>query len=134
MDHFSLLSTVQKRLQQPEGWKFLPLTPQRSSLLSSWRCSCHATRTSVPQSELSLLLPDESMQQRRASSDPSDSGDPDIDEYHTHPRTRPSPMDKQTKSQSKSSESKSFEPSAPTSPPVHKLMGQGKDVIKTREC
>ena len=67
MDHFTSLNTVQKQLQQPEGWKFSPLTSQRSSLLSSWRCSYHATRIFVPPSEPSLLLPDESMQQRRAS-------------------------------------------------------------------
>ena len=46
------------------------------------------------------------------------------DLYHTHLRTRSSPKDKQTKSQSQSSES--FELSAPTSSPVHKLMGRGK--------
>ena len=126
IDHFTSLNTVQRQPQQQKGWKFLPPTPQRSSSLSSWRGFCHVTRISVPPSEPSLLLPDESMQQRRASSDPSDSGDPDIDEYHTNPRTRPSPMDKQTKSQSKSSESKSFEPSAPTNSTVHKLMGRGK--------
>ena len=80
MDHFTSLNTVQKQLQQPEGWKpFLPLTPQRSSLSSSWRGSCHATGISAPPSEPSLLLPEEFMQPRRASSDPSDPGDPDID-------------------------------------------------------
>ena len=125
-DHFTSLNTVQRQPQQQKGWKFLPLTPQRSSLSSSWRGSCHATRISVPPSKPSLLLPDESAQQRRASSDPSELGDPDIDEYHTNLRTRPSPMDKQTKSQSQSSES--FEPNAPTSSPVHKLMGRGKGV------
>ena len=46
------------------------------------------------------------------------------DLYHTNLRTRSSPKDKQTKSQSQSSES--FELSAPTCSPVHKLMGWEK--------
>ena len=111
IDHFISLNTVQKQPHQPEEWKpFLLHTSQRSSLSPSWRWSCHAIETFAPVIDQSPLPPEEFTQPGRASSDPSDPGDPDIDEYHTHQRTRPSLMDKQTKSKSKSSESKVSNP------------------------
>ena len=94
-DYFSF-NTVQGQLQQQKRWKFLPPTPQKLSSLSSWQGFCHVTGVLIPLSDSSLLPPDESMQQRRASSDPSYSGDPDMDEYHTNLRTRSSPKNKQT--------------------------------------
>ena len=107
IDHFISLNPVQKQPHQPEEWKQSSLhTSPPSSSSPSWRWSCHAIETFAPAIEQLPLPPEEFTLPGRASSDPSDPGDPECDEYHTHQRTRPSPMDKQTKSQSKSSESK----------------------------
>ena len=95
-DYFIILNTVQGQLQQQKRWKFLPPTSQKLSSLSSWQGFGHVTGVSIPLSDSSLLLPDESTQQKRASNDPSYSGDPDMDEYHTNLRIRSSPKNEQT--------------------------------------